>query len=111
MNSTGRCRGWNAVTSKTSCWRGLSEFQGGGPHSAEFRHSSADCHGWGFHSSAIDNADHDTLWPALWCEVRQPGAHAPWLLVSAIGSVEVDIDIFVSSDVTSTSSLEVKFLH
>ena len=36
---------------------------------------SAACQmGLGFHSSAIDNVDHDTLWLAVLSEFRQPGS-------------------------------------
>merc|ERR1712136_735327 len=33
--------------------------------------------GLGFHSSAMEDVDHDALWLAVLNEVRQPGAHAP----------------------------------
>ena len=33
--------------------------------------------GLGFHSSTIEDDDHDALWLALFCEVRQPGSHTP----------------------------------
>ena len=33
--------------------------------------------GLGFHSSTIEDDDHDALWLALFSEVRQPGSHTP----------------------------------
>ena len=33
--------------------------------------------GLDFHTSTIEDTDHDALWLALLDEVRQPGAHAP----------------------------------
>merc|ERR1712135_273167 len=33
--------------------------------------------GLGFHSSSLEDVNHDALWLALLNEVRQPGAHAP----------------------------------
>ena len=38
--------------------------------------------------SAIKDVDHE-LWLALLSEFRQPGAHAPWLQVATIESLNV----------------------
>ena len=61
--------------------------------------------GLNFHSLAIENVDHDALWLAMLSEARLPRARAPWLLVTAIVNFDFEIDIFVSTNATATSSL------
>ena len=53
----------------------------------------------GFHSSAMEDVDHDTLWLALLNEVRQPGAHAPNCLV-------IDCGGYIERKLSSTGSTQ-----
>ena len=83
------------VTLETSCC-GVKEFSGNGQTCAETRVHSI---GLGFHSSAMEDADHDALWLALLNEVREPRAHAPNCSV-------IDCDGNIERKLSSTGSTQ-----
>ena len=55
--------------------------------------------GLGFHSSSIEDDDHDALWLALFCEVRQPGSHTPNCSVT-------DFDVYIERKLSSIGSTQ-----
>ena len=55
--------------------------------------------GFGFHSSSLEEVNHDVLWLALLNEVRQPGAHAPTCSV-------IDCDGYVERKLPSIGSTQ-----
>ena len=55
--------------------------------------------GLGFHSSSLEEVNHDVLWQALLNEVRQPGAHAPTCSV-------IDCDGYVERKLPSIGSTQ-----
>ena len=55
--------------------------------------------GLGFHSSSLEEVNHDVLWLALLNEVRQPGAHAPTCSV-------IDCDGYVERKLPSIGSTQ-----
>ena len=55
--------------------------------------------GLGFHSSSLEEVNHDALWLALLNEVRQPGTHAPNCSV-------IDCDGYVERKLPSIGSTQ-----
>ena len=75
------------VVDATSCWRNLEGSSGVDRNGAETRKRN----GLEFQSFASENVDHDALWLALLCEVRQSAS-------------EFEFDVIVPTVVTSTVS-------